>query len=116
MLRPAAGTGRIPGPVPTARRPNEVLPRGSKLQDTLGPYAEAVRKLAAQEQVLLVDLYARSTTEVERLGPQASDERGPVKDGKPDHTHLSPHGSDATAKLVVDELRKAAPELGSCLK
>jgi hypothetical protein len=75
-----------------------------------------VRKLAAQEQVLLVDLYARSTTEVERLGPQASDERGPVKDGKPDHTHLSPHGSDATAKLVVDELRKAAPELGSCLK
>jgi pectinesterase len=89
--------------------------RGDKLQDSLGPYAEAVRKLAEKEKVPLVDLYARSTEVVAKLGSAAADELGPVKDGKPDRTHLNAKGSEAMAKLVVDELRKAVPDLASCL-
>lgn len=90
--------------------------RDGKLQDNLGPYAEAVRKLAEKEKVPLVDLYARSTEVVEKLGQEAADELGPVKDGKPDRTHLNAKGSEAMAKLVVEELRKAVPGLAPCLK
>ena len=90
--------------------------QGGKLQDTLGPYAEAVRKLAEKEKVPLVDLYARSTAVVEKLGQKGADELGPVKDGKPDRTHLNEKGSDETAKLVVEELRNAVPDLASCFK
>ncbi len=89
---------------------------GGRLQDTLGPYAEAVRKLADKEKVPLVDLYARSIKAVEDLGPGAADELGPVKDGKPDRTHLNARGSEAMAKLIVEELRKAVPALAPCLK
>jgi lysophospholipase L1-like esterase len=90
--------------------------RGEKLQDSLGPYAEAVRRLAEKEKVPLVDLYARSTEAVEKLGAQASEELGPLVDGKPDRTHLNAKGSDAMARLVVEELRKAVPDLATCLK
>lgn len=89
---------------------------GGKLQDTLGPYAEAVRKLAEKDTVPLADLYARSTEAVEKLGQEAADALGPVKDGKPDRTHLNAKGSDETAKLIVEELRRVVPELVTCLK
>jgi pectinesterase len=90
--------------------------QGGKLQDTLGPYAEAVRILAEKEKVPLVDLYVRSTELVEKLGQEAADALGPVKDGKPDRTHLNAKGRDETAKLVVEEIRKAVAELVPCLK
>lgn len=89
---------------------------GGKLQDTLAPYAEAVRKLAEKDTVPLADLYARSTEAVEKLGQEAADALGPVKDGKPDRTHLNAKGSDETAKLIVEELRRVVPELVTCLK
>jgi len=75
-----------------------------------------VRELAARENAPLVDLYARSTEGVEKLGQEAADELGPVTDGKPDRTHLNAKGSDAIAELVVGELRKAVPELVPSLK
>ena len=75
-----------------------------------------MRKLAAKESVPLVDLYARSTEVVEKLGQEAADELGPARGGKPDRSHLNAKGSDAMAKLVVEELRKAVPELARCFK
>jgi lysophospholipase L1-like esterase len=87
-----------------------------KLRDTLGPYAEAVRKLAAAEKGPLVDLYTRSTAAVERLGEQASEGLGPVVDGKPDRSHLNARGSEAMARLVAEELRRAMPDLAPYLK
>ena len=90
--------------------------RGGRLADTLGPYAEAVRAVAATKGVPVVDLYARSTAAVETMGSKAADALGPVaKDGKPDRTHLSPEGAPTMAALVLDELRKAVPALASHL-
>jgi lysophospholipase L1-like esterase len=40
-----------------------------KMRGKLAPYAEAARKVAADQHVPLIDLYARSIELVERLGP-----------------------------------------------
>jgi len=85
--------------------------KDNKLVGELAPYVEAMRGVAADKKVPLVDLYARSVEAIERLGPAASEELGPMKDGKRDHTHLAQPGKDLTAKLLVAELRKVVPDL-----
>ncbi|HEY5311134.1 MAG TPA: rhamnogalacturonan acetylesterase [Pirellulales bacterium] len=90
---------------------------GDKLRDNLAPYAEAMKAVAAEKHVPLVDLHARSVEAVERLGPVASEELGPLtKDGKRDRSHLAEPGKVLTAQLVVTELRRVAPELSACFR
>jgi lysophospholipase L1-like esterase len=87
-----------------------------KIRGELAPWAEAARKVAAEKKVPLVDLFARSVALLEEMGPEASavfDPKG--KDGQPDHTHLSPAGAKAMARLIAEELRKAEPSLAKLL-
>jgi lysophospholipase L1-like esterase len=87
-----------------------------KIRGELAPWAEAARQVAAEKKVPLVDLFARSVALLEKMGPEASavfDPKG--KDGKPDHTHLSPDGAKIIAKLIAEELRKSEPPLGKLL-
>ncbi len=86
-----------------------------KLAPSLVPYVEAVKKLAAEKQVPLVDLHARSVELCERIGPEATAKFNPVTNGKMDTTHLNARGSVVFAELVVQELRKAVPELAPLL-
>lgn len=44
-----------------------------KIRGELRPYAEAMKKVAAEENVPLVDLFARSIELLEKLGPTASE-------------------------------------------
>ncbi|HLX72907.1 MAG TPA: rhamnogalacturonan acetylesterase, partial [Verrucomicrobiae bacterium] len=91
----------------------------SKINSTLEPYAEDVRKIAADEHVPLVDLHARSIELCEKLGREKCYEFSPVKvtDGTNayDGTHLVGKGRVMFARLVVDELRKAVPQLATVL-
>jgi pectinesterase len=91
-----------------------------KIKSSLAPYAEEVRKIAAEKNIPLVDLHARSIELVESLGREKCYEFSPVKkvDGTNtyDNTHLKPNGSVIFARLVVDELRKNAPELASVFR
>ncbi len=91
----------------------------SKINSTLEPYAEDVRKIAADEHVPLVDLHARSIELCEKLGREKCYEFSPVKvtDGTNvyDGTHLVGKGRVMFAQLVVDELRKAVPQLATVL-
>jgi lysophospholipase L1-like esterase len=96
-----------------------------KIVSTLGPYVEAVKAVAKEKQVPLLDLHARSIEQLERLGPKASEVFDPKPDpdapanGKPatvDKTHLSPRGSELTAELVVEELKKVEPSQAPYLK
>ena len=91
-----------------------------KINSSLAPYAEEVRKIAAAKGVPLVDLHARSQALCERLGRERCLAFSPLKtvDGKsvPDGTHLDAKGSVLFARLVVEELRKVAPELGAVLR
>src|SRR5436305_12399432 len=88
-----------------------------KIRGELKPYADAAKKVAADEKVPLVDLFARSIELLEKLGPTASDEFNPPgPDGKGDHTHLNAKGGEVMAGIVVDEVRRVSPELGKFLK
>jgi pectinesterase len=91
-----------------------------KIKSSLAPYAEEVRKIAAAKNVPLVDLQARSIELCESLGREKCYEFSPVKTVNGtntfDGTHLKPNGSVMFARLVVDELRKNAPELASVLR
>jgi len=93
-----------------------------KIKSSLAPYAEEVRKIAAEKQVPLVDLQARSIELCEAMGPEKCLEFSPPKivngtnTGGYDGTHLNEKGRVLFARLVVDELRKAAPELGPVLR
>ena len=91
-----------------------------KINSSLAPYAEEVRKIAAAKGVPLVDLHARSQALCERLGREGCLAFSPRKiaDDKnvPDNTHLDANGSVLFARLIVEELHKVAPELGAVLR
>jgi len=90
--------------------------QNGKIRGELAPWVEAVKKVAAEKKVPLVDLSGRSIALLERIGPDAAavfDPKG--KDGQPDHTHLSAKGGEAMAGLVADELRKVEPKLAGWL-
>jgi pectinesterase len=91
----------------------------AKISSTLEPYAEDVRKIAADEHAPLVDLHARSVELCEKLGREKCYEFSPVKvtDGTNtyDGTHLIGKGRIMFARLVVEELRKSVPQLDAVL-
>ena len=84
----------------------------------LGDYVEATKIVAAEMKVPLVDLNARSIEQAEKLGPKGCEIMEPW--GKPawtkDHTHLNKEGAALVAPLVVEELRKVAPELAKLIR
>jgi pectinesterase len=91
-----------------------------KIKSSLAPYAEEVRKIAAEKDVPVLDLHARSIELCESLGREGCLAFSPMKevDGKKavDGTHLNAQGSMMFARLVVAELRKVIPELSSCFR
>ena len=92
-------------------------PQGKILPDLLVPYVEAAQAVAADKQVPLVDLYARSLEQMNQLGPESAlaYDAKPKDPAKPDKTHLSPLGETETAKLVADGIRNTSPDLAKIL-
>lgn len=90
---------------------------GGKIRGELKPWADAATKVATEQHVPLVDLFARSVALHNQLGPTASDTFNPPgKDGKTDHTHLNAHGAEVIAKIIAEELRTVAPDFAKLLK
>ncbi|NBM18303.1 rhamnogalacturonan acetylesterase [Streptomyces sp. GC420] len=82
---------------------------------THGEYPEAMRRLAAEEGVALVDAQAASIALWQSLGPEASmecfnrvepGESPNYPDGKQDNTHFSPRGAIEVARLTARALRE----------
>ena len=87
-----------------------------KIKPSTVPYVEAVRKLAAEKKVPLIDLNARSLALCESLGRVETAKLNPLKpDGTPDTTHLEAGGSALFARLVVEDLRQVVPALAPVL-
>ena len=87
-----------------------------KLAPSLVPYVEAMKKLAAEKHVPLVDLHALSVAYCEKIGPVETAKLNSVlKNGKADTTHLNAGARVIFAKLVVEDLRKVVPELAPYL-
>ena len=88
-----------------------------KINSSLTPYAEAVKELAKEKNVPLVDLHARSKELCEQLGKEKCNEFSPTKENNQiDNTHLNAKGSVMFGQLVVEELIKVAPELKPCFR
>jgi lysophospholipase L1-like esterase len=94
---------------------------GKTVRGDLQPYAEAVRRVGAEKKVPVVDLYARSKEQIEKLGPEGSkvldaDRReGPPGSGG-DRTHFGPRGGELTAPLVAEELKRIGAPLAGYLR
>lgn len=87
------------------------------IRTTQTPYVEAVRALAAEKGVPLVDLHSVSKADAEHAGDDVWADLSPRDDkGQVDRTHLNAKGSVVVAGFVVEQLRKVVPDLAPYLR
>lgn len=91
-----------------------------QLEETHGDYPKAVRELAAELKVALIDHNLSSKALVQNLGPDSSKslflwvEKGTnltAPEGRQDDTHLRAAGARAMARLVANEVSEKIPAL-----
>jgi len=82
------------------------------VRTTQTPYVEAVRALAAEKRVPLIDLHAISLADAEHAGDDVWADLSPRDDkGQVDRTHLNAKGSDVVGRMVAEALVKVVPQL-----
>ncbi len=93
--------------------------------DTHGDYPDAVRKVAAEYKVPLVDMHRQSESVLKNYGAEKSrtlflqlktGENPNYPNGVEDNTHFSPLGAEEMAKLAVESIRKQKIGLRKYLK
>jgi len=108
--------------------------RDGQLQNTLVPWADAMRKVAREEHVQLLDLNADSAAAVQAMGETEADTLAmappppastptstpePAQKGERyrgfDHTHLGAKGAAYFSQMVAREWRQATPDIGAAL-
>lgn len=89
---------------PVARRTFQ----DGKPQSTLGPYVDAVKKVAQELGVPVIDLHAASLAVLAELGDSDSADLSP---SPADRSHFSRTGARTIAKLVAEALPRAVPAL-----
>ena len=82
------------------------------MTNSLGDFPAAIRKVAQEQRVPLIDLNSMTKTLYEALGPDRS---GKLFAGE-DHTHHSDYGSYELAKCVVYGIRKGNLPIAKFLK
>ena len=96
-----------------------------KPRDTHGDYSVAVRQVAAEQQVPLLDLARRSAELLSTMGPEQSKrlfdwiEPGEFEkcpDGIQDDTHFCAYGASRICDLAVAEMKIAVPDLARSLR
>mgnify|MGYP003591768361 CR=1 FL=1 len=82
------------------------------VRSDLALYADAVRAVALERRVRLLDLHRLSIEAVDAMSPSEVAALGvPKEDGTLDRTHLSPEGSALFGALVAHELAHLLPDL-----
>jgi lysophospholipase L1-like esterase len=96
---------------PVARRKFDAA---GKIEETHAVYAELVRKVAAEQQVPLIDLDKESQALIQQLGPDnskmlfnylAPGEHPNYPDGRQDDTHFNELGARRMAEIVLNDIR-----------
>jgi lysophospholipase L1-like esterase len=83
---------------------------GKIKRDHLIDYVAEVRRIAAEKNVSLMDLYALTLAQSEALGPEGTSALNAVtKDGKPDTTHLSAAGRQKIGVIAAREFARLEP-------
>jgi lysophospholipase L1-like esterase len=83
------------------------------LRDTLQPYADAMKAVAAEKHVALIDLHTLSRELYLKLGPEKC---GELANSPTDQTHFGEHGARAMAELVMSKFPEAVPDWTPRLK
>ena len=83
-----------------------------RLNNTLIIYADAMKAVAAEKKVGLIDLNASSGRLYEQLGPAANDVVASTPD---DRTHFNENGARMMAHLVMQELTQVEPRMAEQL-
>jgi pectinesterase len=82
------------------------------IRTTQTAYVEAVRAIAREMKVPLVDLHAISRADAEQAGDDVWADLSPRDDkGAVDRTHLNAKGGDVVGRMVADAVRTAVPAL-----
>jgi lysophospholipase L1-like esterase len=76
-----------------------------RIENSLGDYPEAVRRVAKEQGIACIDLNAMSATLYEALGPEATKALFPNVNGNIEATHHDDFGSYEMAKCVVEGIR-----------
>jgi lysophospholipase L1-like esterase len=115
--------GGIPVFVTSMNRRN--FDADGKVVNTLGEYPDAVRKLASDEKVALIDLNAMSKILYEAWGPEESVKAfvhypANTYPNQPkalaDNTHFNSYGGYELAKCILEGIKKALPELAAHIR
>ena len=107
----ARAAGAVPILVTSIVRRN-FTPEGKIKQDSLTPYADEVRVIAAETQVPLVDLNTLTRAQAEAAGPTGALAIGKkLPNGKQDTTHLGPKGQTEIGRMAASELARLVPAL-----
>jgi lysophospholipase L1-like esterase len=99
--------------------------KDARVVQTLGDYPQALRDVAAETGVALIDMNVLTTEQIQALGPEASKalfmhippgRYDALPQGRVDDTHYVEQGARATAALAVQALRQQVPALRSWFK
>jgi lysophospholipase L1-like esterase len=83
-----------------------------RIRTSQTPYVEAVRALAGEKHVPLIDLHAISLADAENAGDDVwADLSRRDPQGQVDRTHLNAKGGEVVGRMVVQALRDGVPEL-----
>lgn len=93
------------------------------IKDDLGPKVEAMKRVAAEKEVPLMELHERAIDLYLKVGRPQSETWGlpkpdPANPGKTilDKTHFNAEGSLAMGKVAADELKRVVPELATYIE
>ena len=100
-----------------------------KIHSRLQPWVDVVKSIAADKNVPLIDLHAKSIELYEKIGKDGVADLSPTKTattgpangdtapaGKLDGTHLNAKGGQVVGRIVAEELAKALPDLAAYVK
>ena len=107
--------------------------KDGKIHSALQPWADAVKAVAEEKHVPLIDLHARSIEIYEQMGREKVLEISPLKNADPgsvnsdtttpgtdkqvvDGTHLNEKGSGIFGPIIAQGLKTAVPKLASHIK
>jgi lysophospholipase L1-like esterase len=83
-----------------------------RIRTSQTPYVEAVRALAVEKHVPLIDLHAISLADAENAGDDVWADLSPQDaQGQVDRTHLNAKGGEVVGRMVVQSLGEVVPEL-----
>lgn len=84
-----------------------------RIKSSLTPWAKAAKEVAEEMKIPFIDLHSISMSYHNKIGKEKSLEFNPKPD---DVTHFNSAGADAISDLVIEEMKKAVPDLAGFLK